>query len=142
MDSICFVGSLILVFVVYKLLDRLVRWPTVGKYNDRHILVTGCDSGFGYTIARRLDEMGCHVFAACLTEVGKLELARTCSDRMNAFEMDVTNHDSVLRAYEYVTSILPVGKGTGTYSDCSSDFLLSKRNFWFCKSLYGHRVGL
>lgn len=111
MELLYVVGTQILVFVVYKLFDCLLRWPTVGHYNNRYILVTGCDSGFGYAIARRLDQLGCHVFAACLTEAGKLKLTETSSDRMHVLEMDVTNHESVLRAYEHVTSILPAGKG-------------------------------
>lgn len=111
MDVLRFAGILIPLFAVYKLFDRLIRWPTIGQYADRYILVTGCDSGFGYAIARRLDKLGCHVFAACLTEAGQLKLTGTCSDRMHALVMDVTNHDSILQAYDYVKSTLPDGKG-------------------------------
>lgn len=107
----CLVGILIPLFVIYKLIDHLIRWPTIGQYADRYILVTGCDTGFGYAIARRLDKLGCHVFAACLTEAGQLKLAGTCSERMHALIMDVTNHDSILWAYDNVKSRLPVGKG-------------------------------
>jgi short chain dehydrogenase len=112
MEMLEFIITLIILFVIYKLLDYLLRLPTIGQYSERYILVTGCDSGFGQAIARRLDGLGCHVFAACLTETGQVELIRSCSDRMNAFEMDVTNHSSVQRAYDFVKSALPAGKGT------------------------------
>jgi hypothetical protein len=110
------VGTLILIFVVYKLLDRLIRIPYVGNYADRYILVTGCDSGFGQSIARRLDKLGCHVFAGCLTELGQVELESSCSKRLKAFQLDVSDHSSVLSAYEFVKSSLPHGKGFTVFS--------------------------
>ena len=50
MDSI--IITLIFVYIAYRLLDRLVRMPRVGKYSSRYIFITGCDSGFGCATAK------------------------------------------------------------------------------------------
>ena len=73
--------------------------------------MTGCDSGFGQAAARRLDALGCHVFAGCLTEAGETELSKSCSSRMLTLRMDVSKPDSVRSAFETVKAKLPPGKG-------------------------------
>ena len=97
--------------VLYKILDLLIRIPRVGNYKYRYILVTGCDTGFGNLIAKRLDQLGCHVFAGCLTEKGEIELKKVCSERMHAISLDVTRKESVRNALEHVKTSLPQGKG-------------------------------
>jgi hypothetical protein len=123
MESCCCLNWLAIFItscVVYKLLDYLLRLPTVGQYSERYILVTGCDSGFGQIFARRLDELGCHVFAGCLTEAGQQELVKTCSERLQTLDLDVTKHDSVLGALDFVKAKLPPGKGNdGSRFHCS-----------------------
>ena len=44
---------------------------------------TGCDSGFGYALARKLDSIGVRVFAGFLEKdgLGAIELRNKCSDR-------------------------------------------------------------
>ncbi|XP_072403570.1 11-beta-hydroxysteroid dehydrogenase type 2-like isoform X2 [Chiloscyllium punctatum] len=58
------------------------------------VLITGCDSGFGHSLAKRLHSLGFHVFALVLQEKsdGAQELKSACSDRLIVIEMDVTNH--------------------------------------------------
>ena len=107
--SLCISAAVL--YVVYRIVDRLVRIPSVGRHSDRYILVTGCDSGFGQGIARRLDAIGCHVFAACLTESGETELKKTSSQRLRTISLDVTREESVRKAFDYVKSQLPEGKG-------------------------------
>ena len=79
--------------------------------NNRYIFITGCDSGFGNLAARRLDALGCHVFAGCLTEAGETELSKSCSSRMQPVSLDVSKPDSVRRAFDIVKAKLPPGKG-------------------------------
>ena len=99
-------------FVLYKIVDYLIRIPRVANDPNRYILVTGCDTGFGNLIAKRLDQLGCHVFAGCLTEKGETELKKACSERLHAISLDVTSRESVRNALEYVTAKLPQGKGS------------------------------
>ena len=84
---------------------------SIGRYNERYIFVTGCDTGFGHELAKRLDRLGCHVFAGCLTEKGETELNKICSDRLHTIPLDVSKHESVLKAYELVKSKIPEGRG-------------------------------
>ena len=68
MGVIIAISFALTVFIIYRILDKLVRIPRIGNYGGRYILVTGCDSGFGHEITKVLDKRGCHVFAGCLTE--------------------------------------------------------------------------
>ena len=54
----CFVSYALVAFVLYKLVDYLIRWPKVGDYQNKYVLVTGADTGFGNEISKRLDKMG------------------------------------------------------------------------------------
>eukprot|EP00058_Branchiostoma_floridae_P018653 XP_002604142.1 retinol dehydrogenase, retinaldehyde reductase [Branchiostoma floridae] len=85
---------------------RLYKWarglPRISSTADKYVLVTGCDTGFGKLHAQRLDKLGFHVFAACLTEKGQQDLKQLCSDRVVTMAMDVTSHDSILKARDVV----------------------------------------
>lgn len=99
------------IFLVYKILDRLIRRPRIGRYKDSYVFVTGCDTGFGRMTAIRLDALGSHVFAGCLTENGEVELRKVCSNRLHTVRLDVSKPESVHQAYQFVQSKLPSGKG-------------------------------
>ncbi|GFU53622.1 d-beta-hydroxybutyrate dehydrogenase, mitochondrial [Trichonephila clavipes] len=72
------------------------------KFTD---LITGCDSGFGFELANRLDELGLHVFAGCLFPEGDgaKALKKSTSNRLHVVPMDVTSDESVDKALKYVT---------------------------------------
>jgi len=108
---IWFAAYVVLFLIFYKIIDYLIRIPRVGNYSGRYILVTGCDTGFGNLIAKRLDQLGCHVFAGCYTEKGETDLKKSCSDRLHVVSMDVSNHESIEKAFAYVEDKLPKGKG-------------------------------
>ena len=77
----------------------------------RYVFITGCDTGFGNMLAKRLEALGCHVFAGCLTEAGETELSKSCSSRMQPVSLDVSKPDSVRRAFDIVKQKLVKGKG-------------------------------
>ena len=91
--------------------DILVRIPRVRHLGDRYIMITGCDSGFGNKFAKRLDRLGCHVFAGCLTEAAETELRKECSHKLKTFTLDVTSEKSVRKGLEFVKENLPQGRG-------------------------------
>jgi NAD(P)-dependent dehydrogenase (short-subunit alcohol dehydrogenase family) len=110
LDLYC-IGYLILLFLLYKAVDWLIRLLYIGKYNERYILVTGCDTGFGNILAKRLDRLGCHVFAGCLTESGGAQLKSQCSEKLTVLSLDVSKQDSVQKALDVVQAALPPEKG-------------------------------
>ena len=69
---------------------------------------------FGHEIAKRLDRKGYSVFAGCLTEKGENTLKESSSSLLKTVQLDVTNSESVNRAYQYVRDALPAGKGYST----------------------------
>ncbi|KTF93077.1 hypothetical protein cypCar_00007595 [Cyprinus carpio] len=72
--------------------------------HEKHVLVTGCDSGFGHLAARQLDRRGFHVLAACLTEPGASRLRASASPRLKTLLLNVTDSASIDRALERVRS--------------------------------------
>ena len=111
MEVTCLVCYLVVAFVLYKIVDGWLRSQKLNDFNSKYVLVTGCDMGFGHDFARRLDNLGCHVFAGCLTEKGEFALKKDASDWLVTFPLDVSSHESVLQAYKLVCEKLPKGKG-------------------------------
>jgi len=76
-----------------------------GKY----VLITGCDSGFGRQTAIKLDKMGAFVLATCLTKEGEQSLKSVSSDKLKAFQMDVTNSRQIEDVYSQVKKEISLG---------------------------------
>lgn len=78
---------------------------------DRAVLVTGCDTGFGHHLAVKLHSLGFVVFAACLNEncdgAVRLKNLGLETGRIHVIAMDVTNQKQVDEAYRYVHDHLP-----------------------------------
>ncbi|XP_066283120.1 D-beta-hydroxybutyrate dehydrogenase, mitochondrial-like [Branchiostoma lanceolatum] len=76
----------------------------------RAVLVTGCDTGFGHEVAKRLHDLGFTVFAGCLFKdsggEGARDLAAITSPRLHVVQMDVTSDDSVWKVRQYVEAHL------------------------------------
>ena len=100
----------------------LVLWLTLKflakrKVQDLHtkyVFITGCDSGFGRETAIRLDKMGVHVLAACLTKQGAQDLKSMTSGKLKTFQMDVTDSLQINDVFEQVKNLLPSGQGKET----------------------------
>ncbi|XP_077369283.1 D-beta-hydroxybutyrate dehydrogenase, mitochondrial-like isoform X2 [Festucalex cinctus] len=73
------------------------------------VLITGCDSGFGYELARCLDHMGFVVFAGCLFPqgMGAQNLARGSYGNLKILKLDVTSDEDVQQAKKIVKENLP-----------------------------------
>ncbi|XP_062032444.1 17-beta-hydroxysteroid dehydrogenase type 2 isoform X2 [Lepus europaeus] len=72
--------------------------------DQKAVLVTGSDCGFGHAICKHLDKMGFTVFAGVLNEQGSgaEELRRSCSSRLSVLQMDVTKPEQVKDAHSKV----------------------------------------
>ena len=88
--------SLVLAFVAIVILRRFVHsfFPIHIIPEKRAILITGCDTGFGYHLALRAKKFGFSVFACCFSESsdGASELK---SAGCHVLEMDVTKQDMI-----------------------------------------------
>ena len=111
MDFLYAVLLLVIAYMIYCFIDHIIRLPQLTDLSSRYILVTGCDTGFGNAISKRLDQRGCHVISGCLTEAGETDLRKSCSSRLKTIHMDVTSPESVQKAYDTVKELLPPGRG-------------------------------
>lgn len=89
-----------------EVFTQLGKTPVSAK--DKAVLITGCDSGFGYQLTRRLDKRGFTVFACCLFPEGEgaRKLQEECSDNVIVVPLDVTKDDQVLDAVNKVKAEL------------------------------------
>ena len=83
----------------------------VQNLHTRYVFITGCDSGFGRETAIRLDKMGLHVLAACLTKQGAQDLKSMTSGKLKTFQMDVTDSQQIKDVFKQVKNLLPSGQG-------------------------------
>jgi NAD(P)-dependent dehydrogenase (short-subunit alcohol dehydrogenase family) len=90
---------------LYRYVLRLRRFRLEGLYN-RAIFITGCDSGFGEALARRLDRIGVPVYAGCMTEAGLRRLEKSSSNRLVGLPLDVLHPDSIEKAVEVVRATI------------------------------------
>lgn len=80
------------------------------RVNINFISFSGCDSGFGYGAALRLNKIGFKVFATCMFPngdgaIGLLQKAEHPT-KMIIIKMDITNDKDIEAAYETVTSYM------------------------------------
>ncbi|XP_063398543.1 retinol dehydrogenase 7-like [Mytilus trossulus] len=71
---------------------------------NKAVLVTGCDSGFGNSLVKKLDSIGMRVFATCLSlnSPGAVSLQLACSGRVHLLQLDVTSQKDIETTVEYV----------------------------------------
>nr|XP_046260896.1 dehydrogenase/reductase SDR family member 9 [Scatophagus argus] len=100
-----YVLGLVALWFVYRWYRESKRVPNQG---DKYVYITGCDSGFGNTLARHLDQLGYRVIAGCYTEKGEDELKKSTSDRLTTVHLDVSDHESVRSAAALIKTV--VGK--------------------------------
>ncbi|KAM6973291.1 D-beta-hydroxybutyrate dehydrogenase, mitochondrial [Aplochiton taeniatus] len=98
--------------ITFLLLARLVIHCRGGQRLRglrRAVLITGCDSGFGHSLARRLDAEGFVVFAGCLFPHGDgaKTLKNEGSSHIKILKLDVTSDEDVQQAERFVISNLP-----------------------------------
>ena len=104
-----FQGALLLTALVLTLYITCsffcdVRVSNLGK---KAVFITGCDSGFGHELAKKLDAERLRVFAACLTSEGEAKLKNECSSELITLKLDVTNSRDIQYALQAVKSHLP-----------------------------------
>ncbi|KAJ8023134.1 Retinol dehydrogenase 7 [Holothuria leucospilota] len=107
MTCLMYTVYIVLALFLTKLLEWLIRSFPVSQLQDKYIVITGCDSGFGNLLAKKLDQKGVHVIACCYTPEGLKELEKNTSDKLRTLHLDVSSHESVEDCYQAVKKILP-----------------------------------
>jgi len=98
-SSIVLVGFFIyLAYFIY----RNLKVNVTGKA----VLISGCDTGFGESLAKQLDKLGMRVFAGCLTKEGAQALSGQLSSRSCVIPLDITNEKRIAEALATVTDRL------------------------------------
>ncbi|PSN41217.1 hypothetical protein C0J52_04192 [Blattella germanica] len=94
--------------VVYTVYWHFSPKEFITELEDKAILITGCDTGFGNQFAEIMDKKGITVYAGCLFPEGEgaAQLRKTCSNRLKILKMDVTNDEQVQNAVQTVSSSL------------------------------------
>ncbi|ELU10050.1 hypothetical protein CAPTEDRAFT_103695 [Capitella teleta] len=109
MDLAC-LWAIITFLVFCVLVVGLVRAIRVSNTREKYVLVTGCDSGFGYNAALSLSKK-CNVIACCLTPEGCQRLQELDKSFIHVIRMDVTDVRSLEAAFDEVVNIIPHGQG-------------------------------
>ena len=95
-----------LAYVLYCVFDWWRRRDFVEGIPKKGVFITGCDTGFGAALARRLDDLGCIVFAGCLTGEGAEKLQQNASSRLRTLQVDVRDSNSITQACDVVRGYL------------------------------------
>ncbi|KAL7638207.1 UNVERIFIED_CONTAM: hypothetical protein RMT77_011832 [Armadillidium vulgare] len=86
---------------------------TIQRINceKKAVLITGCDSGFGFELAFHMEKLGFRVFAGCLLANkngdGVKKLRESGSDKLHVLQMNVTDEKEILAARMEVDKLLP-----------------------------------
>jgi 3-hydroxybutyrate dehydrogenase len=77
----------------------------------RCVLITGCDTGFGFNAAKKLYGLGFTVFATVISKDtdGAKALEKEFKERMFVIPMNVTSDKDVIKGLEFVKENLPKG---------------------------------
>lgn len=73
----------------------------IAKIKEKYVFITGCDSGFGNLLCKRLDKRGFRVLAGCLTEKGAEDLKKVTGPYLKTCVLDVTSTASIQYAVEW-----------------------------------------
>ncbi|KAI1882784.1 hypothetical protein AGOR_G00238490 [Albula goreensis] len=91
-------------FVAYVAMPPIPRGSV--KAEGKAVFITGCDTGFGFALAKHLHKLGFTVFAGCFLKEkggeGAMELEALHCDRMKVVQLDVCSEELVAQAVEFV----------------------------------------
>lgn len=108
MIELFFIISAYLTYRAY----RLIRPIAMLSADNKVVVISGCDSGFGNALAIQLDKLGYHVVAGCFTADGEKQLQKQCSKRLTTAHLDITK-DADIQALKKTTQgkIQQLGSG-------------------------------
>jgi hypothetical protein len=103
----------LLAYVALALCDLVsgyVWWRHEEPNDERPIVITGCDTGFGHDLAFALAEKGWKVIAGCLTEKGMANLMYyRPNENLLAVKLDVTKEEDIAALVSKLEAEYPKG---------------------------------
>lgn len=100
----CFIISFIgLVYVAYRVYQHFFPTPDINP-NNKYVLISGCDTGFGHDLAVELDKKGFNVLAGIYNPYNKDSLTEQLSSRATIFKLDITRQEDIDAAYEMIST--------------------------------------
>lgn len=95
------VGIVLFFYAVYRLYQHFFPAPNINP-QGKHVLISGCDTGFGNALAIELDKQGFNVFAGVYDPANKPVLTQQLSSRATVFQLDITRREDIETAYKLV----------------------------------------
>jgi 11-cis-retinol dehydrogenase len=100
----CFIiGFIIFIHVSYRVYQYLFPSPDINP-NDKYVLISGCDTGFGHGLALELDKQGFNVLAGIYNPNNKDSLTELLSPRATVFKLDITRQEDIDAAFEMISA--------------------------------------
>ncbi|XP_029473037.1 D-beta-hydroxybutyrate dehydrogenase, mitochondrial [Rhinatrema bivittatum] len=92
------------------LVSRRSYAAQIEQIENKSVLITGCDSGFGFSLAKHMHAKGFTVFAGCLFkdkgDSGVKELDNLKSDRLKTVQLNVCSEEEVAQAEKFIRANL------------------------------------
>jgi len=103
-----------LITLLFSIIAVVIAWSFKGysetiDVRGKSVFISGCDTGFGYGLALRLDKLGMKVFAGCLTTQGAQKLRSNGSAQLEALICDITKPEDIETTANIISSICPEG---------------------------------
>lgn len=98
----------------------------IENLSDKYVFVTGCDTGFGNLLCKKLDRRGFRVLAGCLTEKGADDLKRVTGPHLKTVLLDVTSQSSIQAAMEWTK------KEVGNRGEIKTHNNYMRNRLWNC----------
>ncbi|CAF3034208.1 unnamed protein product [Rotaria socialis] len=95
------VAFVLFLYIAYRLYQHFFPAPII-DVRGKYVLISGCDSGFGNTLAIELDRKGFNVFAGIYNPASKDTLINQLSSRATIFQLDITRREHIDAAYDLV----------------------------------------
>jgi NAD(P)-dependent dehydrogenase (short-subunit alcohol dehydrogenase family) len=93
----------LILYVAYLLYQYLYPSPNIDP-RGKYVLISGCDTGFGYALAIELDKQGFNVLAGIYNPDNKALLTNELSSRAIVFRLDITRQEEIDAAYDMIKS--------------------------------------
>ncbi|XP_025083815.1 D-beta-hydroxybutyrate dehydrogenase, mitochondrial-like isoform X2 [Pomacea canaliculata] len=95
------------VYVVFSVIKHALSYKVDPA--NKVVIITGCDTGFGNSLAQRLDSLGFTVIAGCLDKSsdGAEQLKSSTSGRLHVIPLDVTDDTGISNCLSFFEEELP-----------------------------------